>query len=156
MLRNKKTGEAIEKRVSTLYKSSAFIEKGVPQNLVFSEIYNNTAEAIDNELVKLTVKKGINKVKLSASIAISSNIVNGFFYSIINCYNKNGIAKAIPQPKTVYSNYNIDSQYNALCLNTSVLEVEEGDYFALRIFNNTDKNITLNNSNETYFSLEEI
>ena len=95
---------------------------------------------------RLTVPAGVTKVRLSATIVFATNATGVRQISV----NKNG---DIPEGglglTTTASNIG-----QLLSATSSVMDVEAGDYFELRVYQNSGGSLNITNENRTWFQME--
>lgn len=135
--------------------SSQTLENNTGINMTFDvEVYdtdNFFDSSIDN--TKITIPSGVAKVKLTAGAAFADTSVNGV--RSLNIRKNGGFDIGLGRTSVQAGSTEALGGIFLECF-TAVLEVEEGDYFEARVFQNSGGNLDILKSVANFFALEVI
>lgn len=118
-------------------------------------VVNFGAEDIDTDSIwnigapsRLTVPVGVSKIRLSAGVSWSGNST-GLRY--LEFYKNGG---GVPPAGSVAQGIPANTNYNAVNCTGGVMSVSAGDYFELRVLQNSGGSLNVLNNSRTWFQME--
>ena len=137
--------------------STMTIENSTGTNLIFANINYDFGGFCSSDKTKFIIPTGVKRVRLICNMYWGVEKSSGYFYITINRFNSsNTQLDTVGTPANTMYAIGAQSYHTSQNMISSIIDVNEGDYFVLRAYHNTGSSITLQDYPLLWFEIEVI